>query len=405
MAASPIAARSLVLSERTTARANVEHDGTRPGLSTVVPEGGYTGTVAWLAADVFLRGLRLGLQAHPERLRISSHDVVALETFMRVITLLAASAEPGTGRDVRGRKKEIAKAAGCSPATVQRVGRHASRLVRCLVLVVRGRRLTLAERLHVWRCQTSPRLKQHGVPPVRAFHVPAWLRPFMAMAAGPVDNRTPADLHVRDSAHHSRKGRVSSRSHLGNQSPSAQAKRKGGSLRSPSGTGSARTARMKARASPATRRLAVAVRERFWWASTESLRRLEPPLQRFAEAHLAWTAEDLENVFQADRVRRGLSPFWRSDAGRTPYAFLASLLRPLNEHDDHPRLADVEQAELRCGRPECVDGWIEPAGRVDVMLALTGQPGALPPAVRCDRCRPGAWPSRGDLDELNEPPF
>jgi hypothetical protein len=368
--------------------------------------------VAWPSRAIFLKGLRLGLKAHPEWRRTSSKDVIALDTFMRIVEELALRAEPRTGRDVRALKKAIATLVGCSEATVQRAGRIGSRVVRCLRLIVRGRQLTQDERIGpdgVWRRIPirGKRLKQHGVPPVRAFHVPAKLRPFMAMAAIntlPVDNHTPADLRVHDPAHQSPRGRVDEKTHLADHSPSQATNRKAGSLRSPNGPDSVRTARTRKERPPGARELAADLVKELPWLRSEAVRRIEGALKRFAESRPVWTAEDLHNAIQTIRERRGLSTALTDDQIRTrPAVVLAAFLRELDPYQDHPRLAVVEPAELRCGRTECDHGWItldDHAGR---------------PLVRkCGQCRPGAWPEpTPTVDDLldgapvddHEPPF
>jgi len=381
----------VVLPARTTPRAVVRCDGIRPGLFTVVPEGAYRGTVAWSSSTIFLKGLRLGLQAHPERLRTSEKDVIALDMFMTLVELAAASAEPGTGRDVRGHKKTIAAAAGCSPATVQRFGRIASRVVGCLQLIVGGRQLTIFERLDVW--DRDHRCKQHGVPPVRAFHVPAWLRPFMAMAAIqtlPVDNHTPADLQVRDPAHPPGRASVFETTHLADTPPSRSTSQKGGSLRSPRGPGCARAAPTRQRRPRSARQLAVEVVRTVPWLRSESPRRLENALKRFAVSRPVWTAQDLLDAIRTVREVRGLVTALTDDRIRTrPAVVLAAFLRELDAHDDHPRLAVVEPAELRCGRDECDHGWITDADHY--------------PLHRCDQCRHGAWPAPSYEDLYGDP--
>ncbi|WP_460446324.1 hypothetical protein [Angustibacter aerolatus] len=225
---------------------------------TLVPAGAYARTVAWSDRRDWLAGVRLAVQARPELLRLgdTSKDVVSIDTFMRVLELMAAAADHDTGRDIRARKREIAAAAHCSADTVQRCRRIATRVVGCLRLVVRGRPLTMPERTTVRhrRDRTAPKgadgrrpgLTQRGVPPVYAAHTPRWMHPYMRLAArrtlhlpagapgssvgsacgrprrlgcpvdSPVDNQQPSDLHVVGSAPHPRRGQQSASTHLPN---------------------------------------------------------------------------------------------------------------------------------------------------------------------------------------------
>lgn len=408
-------------------RAVLRYDGTRSGLSTVVPDGAHRGTQGWSSKEIFLKGLDNAMKAHPEMRRNAtvkhaSKDTIAHDKFMAAIEMLADAAAHRTGRDVQVSKRTIAKALGCAPKTVQRISRMATRVVQCLVMIVEGRELTELERIGpdgVWRQVPlrGHRLKQHGVPPVRAFHIPAWLQPFMYAAAiqpPPVDNqgasRTPSDLRSRDAAPLPRRGLVSKTTHLAYNSPSKPKSSKGGSLRSPSGPGSARTASIKKARERAVLQLAAEVRQRLPWAAPESLKRLSGPLWKFLDSPLVWNGEDLENAIQTDRDRQGLGAVWAAGGILTPFAFLADLVRPLNVHTDHPRLPFVDATELRCGRTECDHGWIvDPDSHVRELLGL------LPsPSRRCDQCRPGAWPEPestvedlldGEVVDDVEPPF
>lgn len=393
---------------------HVHDDGIRPGLSTKVPDGAYRGTVRWSKPEAFLKGLRVALEAHPELRRTNLDrrtgkykDVQGLERFMRIAEAVTLAADHRTGRDVRARRKEIAEAAGCSVQDVQRWNRIASRVLQILVPIADGRQLTLLERLDVWARQTSPRLKQHGVSTVWAFHVPPWLRQIMAAAAiqAPrMDARgrwhTTSDLQLKESAPHPRSGHAFETDHLAYNSPSHPTS---GSLRSPSGPGSARTALMKKGRPPPGRQLAIRFVKAMPLLRSTSPKRLENRLKRFVESRPVWTAQDLLDAIQTSCERSGRSATPPADQIHTPWAFVGSLLDSIHEHDDHPRLPFVDPAELRCGRPECDYGWItldDVAGR--------------PLVRRCDRCRPGAWPEHeSSADDLldgapaddSEPPF
>jgi hypothetical protein len=138
------------------------------------------------------------------------------------------------------------------------------------------------------------------------------------------------------------------------------------------------------------------------WLRTERPGRLAPALNRFATSRPSWTAQDVIDAIQTIRERRGLVTTLTEDQIRTrPAVVLAAFLREPDPHDDHPRLALVDPAALRCERPECDHGWIT----VPEILA------GYPLVRRCDQCRPGAWPAPNAevyLDELehnDEPPF
>jgi len=103
--------------------------------------------------------------------------------------------------------------------------------------------------------------------------------------------------------------------------------------------------------------------------------RLTPLLIPFVESRPAWDEHDLLDAFQDLGEVSGLGVPSTADGIETPWAFVKSLIDRLHPHD-HPRLAAVDPAELRCGRTECDHGWI-PVGDA---------------VRRCDRCRPGAWP-------------
>jgi hypothetical protein len=401
-------------------RIDVHDDGIRPGLSTVVPPGAYRGTEPWMGHDIFLKGLRAGLKAHPEKRRNASvkhpaKDVIAEATFMAAIEMLADAAAHDTGRGVQVSKKTIADALGCSLTTVQRIARIAAEVVECLVVIIKGRELSKKERIEVW--QQIPirghRLKQRGVPPVRAFHVPKWLRPFMFAAgiqAPPVDNPggngTPSDLQDQGSAHLSARGRVCDTNPVTYTSPSEPTNSKSGSLRSPCGPGSARTAPTKKRRARPARELAIEVVKRLPVVRSESPRRLENTLQRFVESRPTYTAEDIQIAYQRVLDRRGVVTALPDEWIHTrPAVVFASVMREIEDPQaDHPRLTTIDPADMRCGRAECQHGWIVDVDSVQELLGLQRDS-----QRRCDQCRPGAWPEPtyeelyGDLDE--EEPF
>lgn len=366
-------------------RAVLDYDETRPGLSTVVPDGAYKGTMPWTSPGIFLKGLREGLKAHPEKRRIDAKDAMGLDKCMRIAQVETARADFLTGRDMRAFVADIAKAAQCSVEDVRRFHRIASRVMRIMVPIVQGRLLTIFERLDVWARQLSPRLKQHGVTQVWAFNVPDWLRPFMAAAAikpPPVDNLGRSRAQNGVSATQPRSGDVCEEDHLPYPSPSEPTSSKGGSLRSPRGPGSARAASKKTGRSSPAHQLAEKLVKAWPVLHLTHPRRLEPWLKRFAESRPVWDEPDLLDALQ----KRGLH-IPSTDYGiDTPWAFVKSLLDQL-ELQDHPRLEWIDAAELRCGRSECDHGWIIDVNSVHELLGLQTDS-----QRRCDQCRPGAWP-------------
>lgn len=374
-------------------KAVLGYDDVRPGLSTVVPDGAYQGTTSWQSPDIFLKGMRTGLKAHPEMRRIDAKDLMGLEKCMRILEAEVSKADHGTGRNMRELVADIAKAAQCSIEDVRRFHRIASRRMQIMVPIAQGRLLTIFERLDVWGRQISPRLKQHGVTQVWAFHVPDWLRPFMAAAAinpPPVDNSGGRHVPNGGSATHPRSGDVLEPNHLPYTSPSEPTSSKSASLRSPSGPGSARTAPNKKRRPPPGRELAVKLVQAMPLLRSTSPKRLQHALKRFAESRPVWLPEDFQNAFQTVSERTGRSVSPPANQIHTPWAFFVSFLQELHEHDDHPRLATVDPTELRCSRTECDHGWIVDADcHVQELLGLQSN---RDPLRRCDQCRPGAWP-------------
>lgn len=153
----------------------------------------YRGVRAWSSASSLLAGLRLYLRHYPEALRTPNKgDAVALETFMKIMTATASQAHPGTGRGCRVHRKWVAGQTGCSEETVQRAWRIAERRLDVLRELRRARPLRMeSERRPLLsnkgrlgrRMPDGSRCRQRGVTPLRAFHVPTWLAPWVAMAS------------------------------------------------------------------------------------------------------------------------------------------------------------------------------------------------------------------------------
>ncbi|WP_346008612.1 hypothetical protein [Janibacter terrae] len=176
----------------------VEREGAADGREAIrykVAEepGIYRGVRAWSSAGSLLAGLRLYLRHYPEALRTPNlGDGVALETFMKIMTVTASQAHPGTGRGCRAHKKWVAGQTGCSEETVQRAWRIAERRLDVLRELRRARPLRMeSERRPLLsnkgrlgrRMPDGSRCRQRGVTPLRAFHVPTWLAPWVAMAS------------------------------------------------------------------------------------------------------------------------------------------------------------------------------------------------------------------------------
>jgi hypothetical protein len=263
-----------------------------------------------------------------------------------------------TGRRCIVRPDTVASVMGVAKNTVSRC-RRVARDVGLQVVIVMGRMLNLDEVTRARRAGS----RQRGLSTESAFTQPD--------AVGSV---TPT------------RGRATtSKSHLGSSPLDATAKAKK----------EASPLRLKKRAgsSPA-RDLAAELVKRVPWLRTERAGRLVPALTRFATARPAWTAHDVVDAIATIRERRGILTTLSEDQIKTrPAVVLAAFLRELDPHDDHPRLALVDPAELRCDRPECDHGWIT----VDEVL-----PGH-PLVRRCDQCRPGAWPAPNAEDD--EPVF
>lgn len=148
----------------------------------------YRGVRAWSSAETFLHGLRLYLEHYPEALRGPNRgDSIAVDLFMKIMTLTASQAHPSTGRGCRAYEEWVAARAGCGPKTVQRAYRFAERRLDVFRELRRARVLRWEkERLRVLqgkRMRDGSTCRQRGVTPLRTFHVPAWLAPWIAMAA------------------------------------------------------------------------------------------------------------------------------------------------------------------------------------------------------------------------------
>ncbi len=169
-------------------------------------DGCYADVRAWTSREAFLAGLRLYLEHYPEALTgPNKNDAIKLDAFMQIIAITAAQAHPATGRAVRAYKRWVAQQAGCSEDKVQRAWRFATCRLDVLREIRRARPLHQSARLTVRQGHRMPdgtRCRQRGITPLRAFNVPDWLAPWVAIATqepqdgpqqpitGPVDNDT-----------------------------------------------------------------------------------------------------------------------------------------------------------------------------------------------------------------------
>lgn len=369
-------------------------------VQTAEEPGCYRGVRSWSSAPSFLAGLRLYLRHYPEALRGPNvNDGISADTFMAVMTATAEQAHPATGRGLRAHKKEIARVVGCGPDTVQRAWRFATCRLGVLRDIRRGRPLTLRERLAVYqgpRMSDGSRCKQRGVTPLRAFHMPAWLAPWVSMAdtgtKGPrkaAESRSGVPMGVeafpvlcgapgaRDSA-----------SPVGFASPPRRALPEGSghlsdmetcgqdpvSLRSTKGTRSARrlneggpTDSRRPRRSIDGERLAQQIAQDLGWSTTRyqggprfSPRRTAPALADFERA--GWSAQHW--IATARAVAQSINYPWPTSSQmiREPGAWVWWLTQHMVP-DEPP--ADFEHSPAAppwlqaCGRPGCDGhGWL-----------------------------------------------
>lgn len=351
-------------------------------------EGCYRGIRAWNSAQSFLAGLRLYLRHYPGALRgPNKGDSISLEAFMAVMTATATQAHPATGRGCRAHKKWVAAQAGCSEDHVKRAWRFAERRLDVLREVRRARPLRwygeraelLGEGLGGKRCALARRMpdmsqcRQRGVTPLRAFHLPAWLAPWVALATQRLQASTAASgAHESPSSvdHAPLPVRSSPESppHLEDMETCAHGTV---SLRSTRGTRSARHSdQPRGRRSRRTirgERLAQAIAQMLGWATNRhqsgpafSPRRTAPALADFEDA--GWSPQQW--LATARAVAESIEYPWPTSSQQiaSPGGWVAWLTRymvpdePPAETDGAPAAPPWLQP---CGRPDCDGhGWL-----------------------------------------------
>lgn len=404
-------------------RAEAASDREALRVQTAEEPGCYRGVRSWSSASSFLAGLRLYLRHYPEALRGPNvNDGISVDTFMAVMTATAEQAHPATGRGLRAHKKEIARVVGCGQDTVQRAWRFATCRLGVLRDIRRGRPLTLHERLGVYqgpRMSDGSRCKQRGVTPLRAFHVPAWLTPWVSMAntpaegprraaasrsGAPVGVETPAGLcgapGARDNASPGgfasppRRALPEGSGHLSDMETCGQ---DSVSLRSTKGTRSARrldeggrSGSRRPRRPIDGERLAQQIAQTLGWSTTRhqsgprlSPRRTAPALADFERA--GWSAHHW--LATARAVAQSINYPWPSSSQmiREPGAWVWWLTQHMvpDEPPVEPGHSPAAPPWLQpCGRPGCDGhGWLvaEPDATGRVVAAKCPD---CPPRIR-----------------------
>jgi len=333
------------------------------GIHRQAPAGAYCGIRPWDGRQhwlAFIVPIAIGMNT-----QILKDEELSAETL-----LIWARVESGyaqdqrTGRRCIVRPDTVASVMGVHKKTVSRCRRVARKLGIQVVIEV-GRMLTFAECARARRAGSC----QRGLSTETALTIPSPIACVLLSATPTRGKATTSKRHLESPP---LENTTTKRTEAA--PPPRQPKR-------------------PPRTSPA-RSLAADLVKTVPWLHSERPGRLVPALSRFATSHPSWTAQDLIDAIQTIRDRRGLVTALTEDQIRTrPAVVLAAFLRELDPHDDHPRLALVDPAELRCDRPECDHGWIT----VDEVL-----PGH-PLVRRCDQCRPGAWPAPNAEDD--EPAF
>lgn len=340
------------------------------GIHSAAPAGGYAGIRVWHGRQHWLTFIvPVAIALHRDLFRVQELSPVTFALWARVESGYAQ--DQRTGRRCIVRPDTVASVMGCQVNTVRKCRRIARR-IGLQVVIVLGRMLSAAE---CWAARRRGS-RQRGLSTETALTIPS-----------PVALRRVSDTPTRGQP-----------AHPETHHPSPP-------------LGGARADQTEAappphrhRGSPgrsAARRLAAGLVHTVPWLRSERPGRLVPALSRFATARPAWTAHDVIDAVQTIRDRRGLVTTLTDIQIRTrPAVVLAAFLRQLDHHDDHPRLATIDPAELRCDQPECDHGWI----------TLDLPPTSHHQVRRCQQCRPGAWPAPEDLENVSlldgqEPPF
>lgn len=344
------------------------------GVHHAAPAGAYAGIRAWDGRQHWLTFVvPVAIAAHRDLLRLQELSPVTFALWARVESGYAQ--DQRTGRRCIVRPDTVASVMGCQVNTVRKCRRIARR-IGLQVVIVLGRMLSAAE---CWAARRRGS-RQRGLSTETALTIPS-----------PIALRQVSDTPTRGQPAH-----PATHHHSPPLGGASADQTEAAPPPHPHKSSSGRSA---------TRRLAADLVHAVPWLRSERSGRLVPALSRFAAVRPAWTAQDVIDAVQTIRERRGLVTTLTDVQIRTrPAVVLAAFLRQLDHHDDHPRLALVDPAELRCGQPECDHGWITldqpPASH------LAGHPHVR----RCPQCRPGAWPAPENLEnepllDGQEPPF
>jgi len=340
------------------------------GVHSAAPAGGYAGIRVWHGRQHWLTFVvPVAIALHRDLLRVQELSPVTFALWARVESGYAQ--DQRTGRRCIVRPDTVASVMGCQVNTVRKCRRIARR-IGLQVVIVLGRMLSAGE---CWAARRRGS-RQRGLSTETALTIPS-----------PIAVRRVSDTPTRGHAAHPETHPHSpplggARADQTEAAPPPH-RHKGSPGRS------------------AARRLAADLVNTVPWLHSERPGRLVPALSRFATARPTWTAQDVIDAVQTIRDRRGLVTTLTDIQIRTrPAVVLAAFLRQLDHHDDHPRLATVDPAELRCDQPECDHGWI----------TLDQPPTSHHQVRRCPHCRPGAWPppenlEDGPLLDGQEPPF
>jgi hypothetical protein len=344
------------------------------GHHELAAPGSYTGVLAWQSREHWLTFVvPVVFAMHPDQAAKYRIKPATLAAFVRV---KSGYADPRTGRRCIVRPDTLASVLGITKRRVQQYNAYL-RAVGLETVIQTGRMLTYAEKMHLWRTGIKGRgrgSRQRGLSTEVALTIPTPAIPDIRFTPGSTSGTTPKNLTFHNTSHH------------------------GGAETEPASPAPPRQAERPKPPTPAIR-LAKQLRNRLWWLKHERPARMAPALSRFATARPSWTAEDIATAIIDARRRRGI--IVDVDPGRItscPAVVLAYWLRQIDHQADHPRLPHLTPEDLRCGRSQCVHGWITLGDPLD----------PLSPVSRCTECRPGAWPV--ELEELaaeatTEPPF
>lgn len=365
------------------------------GLRGVPAEGAYSRVVAWDSRASWWRGVVLWVRSLGVVRSPVTGDAMHADTLLPILADVLDLADTRTGRGIDPHRAAVAARHGCSPKTVQRALRLASRVLGILVPVGAGRPLTLAERLPL----AARGLAQRGIAALWAAHTPRALRAWIALArrrtlvtdaatgrlvAVPAGETAPSVStvvgHVPHPVGPSRQSShlTFSTTHLGRGSAARPRKTEDvGKIRGVPAT----TAKMRALGAALAADLASALP----WGGSIRPRAVAAHTARFAVA--GWSARDfLRAVEQVYRDTGWVMPTVVRSAGGMVHHW-TTLLDP---DTDRPAVDGVPVRAVPCGAPGCDTGWVE------VPHPVTGQPAAAP----CPSCPPivrtGAWAAETD---------